>query len=321
MKIIVKDVETPEVGPRDILLRPAYVGICGSEVQMYRLGYHAAATGLPPSDPRRSWRPIGHEASGTIAETGSKVKGWRTGDRYWSHDIENSFADYVAIAEDRARGLLHHLPDELSSEQGALLEPLNVAMILLSKTNVDEGKSIAILGGGSIGLLTLQAAKVCGASSVYVSEVNPLRIERARELGADEVMNPKEDDVVERVRQLTKGVGVDVVIETAGLKQTFDQMVNMLRYGGRGVILSWWEKMIEVDLNPIVYSCLEIVGSKGPSTPFQREWLRVHHPVRLMSEGKINVDRIITSKVPLEQIDEAFQSVLQGRELKVLVHP
>jgi len=332
MKIDVKEVETPKVGPKDILLRPAYVGICGSEVQMYRLGYHPASAESFLNNPEnvraQLWRKIGHEASGTVVEVGSEVKAWREGDRYWSNDIEGSFSEYVLVSEDAAKGRLHHLPNELSFEQGALIEPTQVALIALSKAGEIEGKNVVILGGGTIGLLALQGAKACGASSVIVSEVNPLRIEKAWELGADEVINPFKTDIVKRVMRLTEGLGADIMIDTAGKQETFEQMVRILRPGdvwapscGRGIIVAWWEQPITFNLNWIVKKNLEIVGSKAPHTQQQLEWLYKHHPLRMVKEGKIKVEPLITSKVPLDQIDEAFQEILKGKHLKVLVHP
>ena len=322
-RIEVRDVDVPELGPTGIKLRPAQCGICGSEIQAYKLGYHASTGSLPyPEDIllKRYGDKLGHEASGTVVETGPEVKNWKVGDRYRSNDIEGSFAEYVVIPAEATLGKLHHLPDELSFEQGALIEPARVAVFAISKTDIKPGETVAILGGGGIGLLALQVCKTLGAGAVYVSEINSMRIEKAKILGADEVINPAEVDVVERVKQLTDQ-GVDIVIETAGIQQTFDQMLSILKVHGRGVLISWWENPVTVDLNKVVGKSLRLNGLKGPTGP-QWRWVQENcRPETLMKEGKLDIDPIITSTVPLEQIDAAFRATLEGRELKVLVHP
>ena len=324
-KIEVRDVEIPKVGPTGIKLKVEQCGICGSEVQMYRRGYHGALGRMPVLEELTNLVNqffegfIGHEASGVVAEVGPDVKSWKVGDRYYSIDIEGSFAEYVVIPEEETQGKLHFLPDELSFEQGALIEPTWVAVNAVAKADIEPGETVVLLGGGGIGLLALQLCKIIG-TTVYVSEINPMRREKAQILGADEVFSPTEVNVVEKVRQLTDR-GVDIVIETVGLQQTFDQMVSILKHHGRGVVISWWENPVALDFNTVTWKSLRINGDRG-TPPLKKQWVRENiWPETLMIEGKLDIYPIVTSTIPLEQIDEAFRASLEGKELKVLVHP
>jgi len=321
-KMEVRDLDDPELGPTGIRLQPSAVGICGSDVQKYKLGYPGEESGWrDPKDTRIfGGDHLGHEAAGTIVEVGPEVRNWKPGDRYRSNDIEGSFADCVVVPEENTPGNLHHLPDDLSFEQGAMLEPSNVAPIALSKTELQPGESVAILGAGGIGLLALQMCKTLGASAIYVSEINPLRREGAKALGADRVVDPVEQDIVETVKTL-EDRGVDIVIETAGIQQTHDQMLSILKNHGRGVLISWWENRITVDVNSFVSKNLQINGSNGPNRR-QIQWIRQNcSPEKLMREGKINIEPIITTVVPLKEIDAAFRALLEGTETKGMIHP
>jgi (R,R)-butanediol dehydrogenase/meso-butanediol dehydrogenase/diacetyl reductase len=262
---------------------------------------------------------IGHEASGTVVETGPEAKNWKAGDRYYSNDIEGSFAEYVVVKEEETQGKLHHLPDELTFEQGAVIEPTWVAVNAVAKSDIEPGETVAILGGGAIGLLALQVCRTLGAR-VFVSEINPMRREKAKVLGADQVFSPVEVNVIERVKQLT-GEGVDIVIETVGIQQTLDQMLSILKNHGRGVAISWWENPVALDFNRIVARSLRINGVKS-TPPAKRQWIRENcWPETLMLEGKLDIDPIVTSTYPLDRIDDAFRATLEGKELKVLIHP
>ncbi|MHA1727689.1 MAG: zinc-dependent alcohol dehydrogenase [Promethearchaeota archaeon] len=320
-KIEIQEVEKPKLGPKDILLRPAFCGICGSEVQMYKLGFHASYPEM------KIVGGLGHELSGTIAEVGSEVESWTVGDRFYSWDIEPGMSDYIKVQEDKVIGMLNHLPDDVNLKQGALIEPTNVALISLSKTFLQKGQTLAILGGGAIGLLILQIAKAFGAGKIFVSEINPFRIEKAKELGADDVINPLKEDIMSKTVDKL-GEGLDAVIELASTQQTFNQMLDLLKPHGKGVIVSWWEKEITIDPNKLVRKNLQITGSKSPNTR-NVEWMREKIPnvtgfefaATLMQEGKIKKDPLISSIVPLDKTDEAFQKILGGNELKILVHP
>jgi len=317
-KFEVRDVDVPEVGPTGIKLRVAQCGVCGSDVHVYKLGYHVQISGRPDREDFLR-NNMGHEPSGTVVEIGPEVKNWKVGDRCYSFGIDGFFAEYVVIPEEEALGKLRHLPDELSFEQGVMLEPANVAVNAIGKADIEPGETVAIIGGGCIGLLALKICKILGAR-VYVSEINPIRREIAKILGADEVINPAEVDVVDRVTQLTEQ-GVDAVIESAGVPQTFDQMISILKVNGRGVIISWWENPISVDLNMVVRKNLRINGPFG-MTSARRQWVQENClPETLIKEGKLDVDPFITSIVPLEQTDAAFRATMEGKELKVLISP
>ncbi len=234
-----KDIEVPQIGPKEVLIRVAACGICGSDVH-----------GMDGSSGRRI-PPIvmGHEAAGTISEVGSAVGDqWKAGDRVtfdstvycgecWhcrrgevnlcdnrmvlgvscdDYRRYGAFAEFVAVPAH----ILYRLPDNITFEQAAMVEAVSVAVHAVERTPVHLGDSAVVFGGGMIGLLCLQTLKAAGCGFTAVVDLDAGKLETARKLGADLCINPSERDAPEAIREATAGRGADIAMEAVGIAPT-----------------------------------------------------------------------------------------------------
>ena len=211
------------------------------------------------------------------------------------------------------------LPDSLSDEEGALVEPTEVAVHAIRKSELRLGETVAVVGGGTIGLLVLQVARAAGASAVYLLEPRESRRTLAIELGATASFDPTEPGVSSVVRDMCGGVGPDVVFECAGASDTADLAVHLARKGGRIVLVGIHAERVPLSTLEIVLGEKHLVGSVQ------------HHydedlpqAVRLMAEGRVQVRPLITGRVPLARVVEDGLRALAddpGQHLKIIVGP
>ncbi|WP_342841611.1 zinc-dependent alcohol dehydrogenase [Candidatus Lucifugimonas marina] len=259
-KLVVEDIPTPEPGPNQVLVKIKYSALCGSDV--HRFQYGMANDGSV----------LGHEYIGEVVQTGRDVTRLKEGDRIvggggappagtvlpsYPNDrysartvgIEatriGGFAEYIAM--DEWRPLL--IPDGVSDELAVLAEPASIAVHSVRTSKFKLGDTTVVMGAGPIGLLIMQVLKAAGAAQVIVSEPAEARAEAARALGADLVINPMEEEVVDRVLELSGGPGVPVAFDAAAAKPTFQQGLEMVRRGGQLLVVSMaWE---DVDLRTV----------------------------------------------------------------------
>jgi 2-desacetyl-2-hydroxyethyl bacteriochlorophyllide A dehydrogenase len=278
---------------------------------------------------------IGHEMSGTITAVGSGVAGWSPGDRVTVRPLDHCGAcpacsaghshicmklKFIGIDSPGAmQGLwtvpahtLHRLPENLSLEHGALIEPLAVACHDVRLGRVQPGEFAVVLGGGPIGTLVALVAQREGAR-VLVSEVNEFRLRLAQSLGL-ETVNPLETDLVEFVNQRTGGAGADIVFEVSGSLTGAEMMTKLPRTRGRIVVVAIFAKPPEVDLFRFFWRELQLCGA------------RVYEPqdfekaIALAASRELPVERLITNTVPLEGLSAAFHQMEKGGEvMKILV--
>lgn len=317
-----EEIETPKPGKGQVKIKVKYTGICGSDVPRV----NGDACHYFPN-------VLGHEFSGTVAELGEGVTSLQVGDRVSGVPLVpcmkcadcqkgdyslcknysfigsrefGSFAEYVVVPEKNAV----KFGEDVSFEQGAFFEPATVALHGLMRVDYKGGKTVAILGGGTIGLFTMQWAKIFGASKVVVFDITPERLELAEKLGADAVIDTKEDDYLEKAKALTGGAGYDYVYETAGntvtIKMAFELAANKagvcmigtptkeLTFG-----VAEWENMNRKEFT--------LTGSwMSYSAPFPgKEWDMAAH---YFQTGQLKFDdSLIFQKVPLKNIAEAFE--------------
>jgi 2-desacetyl-2-hydroxyethyl bacteriochlorophyllide A dehydrogenase len=278
---------------------------------------------------------IGHESSGTVHAVGSAVTGWKPGDRVTVRPLDHCGQcpacraghshicmklKFIGIDSPGAMQsfwtvpahTLHRLPDGLSFELGALIEPLAVACHDVRLGSVREGEYVVVQGGGPIGMLVALVARHAGAR-VLLTEVNPFRVALARDLGF-EAANPAEEDIVQRVEEATRGAGADVVFEVAGAPVTAAMMTKLVRVRGRIVMVAIHPKPVEVDLFRFFWRELQLIGA------------RVYEPedfekaIALAASGELPLDRIITRELPLDRLADAFHEMESGGEaLKILM--
>ena len=246
----------PQAKEDEVLVKLEYVGICGSDMHYYEMGRIGDYIVEPPF-------VLGHEPGGTVVEVGKNVTHLKPGDRvalepgktcgrcrfcregkynlcpdvvfFATPPVDGVFQEYVAHPED----LCFKLPENVSTLEGALIEPLAVGFHAAKQGDAHAGQTAVVFGAGCIGLVSMMALKACGVSRVYVVDVMQKRLDKALELGADGVINGKEDDVLAMARELTDGEGFDLAIETAGTEITTNQAIQAVRKGANIVLVGY----------------------------------------------------------------------------------
>ena len=300
----------PEIKEGEALVSVKMCGICGSDLHVYR-GKHPFV---------KEPRVPGHEFSGVVAEGDIYSRGEAVtieplipcgkcdlcirGEYNVCRDlkvigihVDGAMAEYVKVPEDR----IYRLPKGVSFKEGALIEPLAVAVHIVRRAKVSLNNDVLILGAGPIGLLVLQVAKLLGVKRIFITDVVDYRLDLAEKLGADYTINASVDSVEEVVYKATNGLGVDIAIEVAGAPNTPLQAVKLTKPHGRVVIVGFFEEpRVPMDMTEIVAKELEIVGSRV-------YWHDFKTAIDLVARRVINVKRIVTHSFPLEDVAKAFE--------------
>jgi len=326
-KIEFRDVPVPELGPEDVLIAVKAAAICGSDLHIFK-GKHPAVA-LPV--------PVGHEVAGEVTQVGAQVTKLEPGDRVTVEPVivcgECFFCkrgDYHLCSEisfqyRQGQGGLtthfvanqqwvHRLPEGMPYTQGALLEPLSVAVHAVSKANVGLGDTIAVFGAGAIGLLLLQLVRVAGAGEIYVVDIQPHRLEAAASLGAQALDNAS-GDVVSEIYARTAGLGVECAFEAVGLASTLRQTLTVLRKGGQAVLIGLFEKgEILIPANIFVQKEISLAGSQGYCWDFQTA-------IKLVTQGRIDLAKLITHQFSLAETQVAFDTLMAPQEqaMKIVI--
>jgi len=323
-KMEMRDIEMPVLKKKDVMVKLEYVGICGSDV--HYLEYGAIGDFIVNGD-----FILGHECAGTITEVGAGVTDLKVGDRvalepgctcgrceFCKTGKYNLCPDVEFLATPPYQGCLENyiafpenmcfkLPDHISTKEGALVEPLAVGMHAANQGEVKLGDSITILGAGCIGLVTLLACKAHGATDITVVDVMPKRLDYAMKLGATRVINAMEEDVVERLGEMTNGRGFDVVIETAGNKVTIKQTASIVKRGGTIVLVG----MAAEDV--IDYNFARIMSKEAAIKSVFRYRNIYPAAIRAIADGVIDVSDIITHEFDFADTAKAFDFVIHNK--------
>ncbi|MHB8908342.1 MAG: zinc-dependent alcohol dehydrogenase [Syntrophales bacterium] len=313
-------------GKGQVQIRVSHCGICGTDLHVFHGKMDHRVT-FP--------QVMGHEMSGTITAVGGDVQGWTAGDRVTVRPLDPCGScpaclaghshicqklKFIGIDSPGAMQsfwtvpahTLHRLPENLSFEQGALIEPIAVACHDVRLAAVKAGEFVVVLGGGPIGLLVACVAREEGAR-VIVSEVNPFRLKLAAGIGL-ETVNPLETDLVALVDSETGGAGADVVFEVSGSAAGAEMMTKLPRTRGRVVIVAMFPEPTKVDLFRFFWRELKLVG------------VRVYEPedfekaIVIAASGRLPMDCLITNTVPLEGLASAFRQIENGGDVvKILV--
>lgn len=333
--------EPPAPGPGEVKVKVHWCGICGSCLHEYIAGPIFIPVDAPhPLTGKKAPLIMGHEFSGDVVEVGPGVTNVQVGDRvapdacqycgtcYMCKRNRYSLCEKLAFTGLMADGAyapyvnvpaytLYKLPPEISYEIGALVEPIAVGVHAVRRGNLLEGDTVAILGAGTIGLVTLQAAKAAGASKIFSIEMAKARKEFAEKLGATAVIDPSKTDPIEEVRRLTGGLGVDVAFECIGNDKTGPQTAQLIRKGGKAVIVGIFEKPSQLHFNELVFNEKEIVGSLAYYGEFDTA-------ISLLADGRIVGEPLITGKIKLDDIvEKGFEELIAHKEsnIKILVSP
>jgi len=227
---------------------------------------------------------------------------------------DGAFTNYVRARQQ----ILHHVPDNVSLPEAALTEPLCVAYnALVEKTRIRPGDNVTILGPGPVGLFAVQVARLLGAGTILVSGTgaDKGRLELARQLGADVVVNAQEEDPVARALALSKGVGSDVVIDAAGPSITLKQSLQMVRRNGQVTKIGWGPEPVGFSLDPIIEKVITLQGS------FSHTWETWERVLSLMGQGKLTTAPLISARWPISRWREAFEAIETKSAVKILLDP
>ncbi len=320
-----KEVPMPVPGPNDAIVKIEYCGICGSDVHFYEKGRIGNLV-------VEGEFVLGHEVSGTVTEVGSEVTNLKVGDRValepgitcgkceqCKEGNYNLCKDVIFFATPPVQGALQNyvkhpsdmcfkLPDNVSTKAGALVEPLAVGLHACKQGNVSLGDSVVILGSGCIGLVTLLSAKARGASNVVVVDLFDKRLDYAKKLGANQVINARSENVEERIHEILGDRGADVVIETAGSPKTVHQAPSFAKMGGTIVHVGLTvESTVPYDFASVMNKELSI------KSVFRYRNL---YPTAIaaIADGSINVEQIVTHEFKFEDSKEAFDKVIADAE-------
>ena len=330
----IETVDVPQIGRGDVLVRVRAALTCGTDVKVFRRGYHARMI-VPPA-------LFGHELGGDIVAMGKDVRGFKMGQRvvaansapcgecfYCRHNQENlcedllfnngAYAEYIRIPERIVRRNMYEVPEHVSYQDAALVEPLACVLRGLEESGVRAGDTIAVIGLGPIGMMFVRLAKaVCNARVIAIGR-RPQQLLRASRMGADEtVLNCDGADVVGPVHEMTGGRGADVVIEAVGLPEVWQLAIKLLRRGG---VVNFFGGCpdgtnLSLDTNLLHYSELTCKAS------FHHTPALIRKALDLVSRGYVGAKDFVNHSEPLTNLLQVMQHLMSHNgHLKTAIIP
>ena len=326
-----KEVPKPKPGGDEVLLRVRRIGICGSDLAIYDGREKDLRLPVIP----------GHEFAGEVVERGPEALGLPIGSRVAVNLVRNcghcyqcrkgqgnlcldpnligfhsngGFAEFACVPA----GNCHSLPEGMSWEAAASIDPLTSALAAVQKAGVGPGDRVAILGPGPIGLYACQLARLQGAREVFVIGTRAHLLEKARELGADRAFKVDRADMtacLPGILEASEGRGAEVVVEATGNPAALDLALAVASKGGRIALVSIYHDRTEIEPNSVVFKELRILGS------FDYRWIDFENALQLIAGGRVRTEPLITHRLPLTRIQEGI-ALLQSRQaIKVLLEP
>src|SRR6202166_4724585 len=337
-QIAIEQIPIPKPGPGEAVIRVTLTTICGTDLHILKGEY-----------PVRPGLVIGHEPVGVIHELGAGVTGYQVSDRVlvgaitpcgqcnyclggdlaqcggpiggwkFGNTINGAQAEYLLVPSAQAN--LAKIPDELTDEQVVLLADIaSTGISAAESANLQIGDTAAVFAQGPIGLCATAGAKLKGASLIIAVESDPVRTRMSKRMGADIVLDFTKEDVVESVKHLTRGRGVDVAIEALGTQATFESALRVLRAGGTLSSLGVYSGKLSVPLEPFAAG---LGDHKIVTTLCPGGKERMRRLMELVRHGRLDLRPLLTHTFPLDQITEAYQLFGERRSgvIKVAIHP
>ena len=332
--LVYQDMPEPEIASDEVLVQVKSCGICGSDVH-----------GMDGSSGRRIPPLImGHEASGVIVETGSAVINWKAGDRVtfdstiyklddWysrkgmynlsdnrmvlgvspkDYRRHGAFAEYVSVPWH----ILYKIPDKVSFDQAALVEPVAVALHAVSLTPITVNDTAVVVGAGMVGLFVVQVLRAAGCGKIIAVDLEDDRLALAQQLGADVTLKSDEINIAEEVRRLTEGRGADIAVEVVGIGPTIQMAINSVRKGATVTLVGNLSPAVEIPLQAVVTQQLRLQGSCAICGEYDAA-------LQMIERGAINVDAIISATAPLSEGAAWFKQLYDKAPglMKVILKP
>lgn len=329
--IVIKEVDIPKLKKNEVLVRVRSIGVCPTDVRYY------TGEGLHKEVPygENSYGLIGHEWSGEVVEVGEDVTDIKKGDivvadpivpchkcRYCRFGLTNlciekklylrGYAEYAVCYGPNT----YKLPKYIRFEEACFAEPVSTVINAHKNADIKPADVVLVIGAGPMGLLHIQLAKLAGAVVLVVDTIND-RVKKAKEIGADEVINPLEQDLFPIVKEYTDGYGVDKLMVTIGNPAAIEQNLKFLRKKGTAVLFGGFipPTNICIDPNQIHYNEITITGSADHNGEDFRK------AVQLIVRRVFDFDKMISHKFKLDDLKEAFEIVRERKGLKVIVQP
>ncbi len=327
------DMDVPTPGPNDVLAKVLATSICGTDLHIYE--WNEWAQGRIKNLPQ----VMGHELCGEVVELGRNVRNLNKGDiisaethigcghcylcqtgnthicingSIFGVDINGVFAEYAVVPARNA----WLLDTRIKKDFASVMEPLGNAVHTVLAGEI-TGNRVLITGCGPIGLMSAAVARVCGATKIIATEINEFRIDLAKKVGADLVLNPKKEEIVPRILKETAGLGVDVVLEMSGNPKAMTDAFEALRPGGRYSILGIPDKPMEVDIGRhIVFKYATVQGING-----RLMFSTWHKTTRFLASGRLDIEPIITHRLRLEEYEKGMTLMRSGNCGKILLYP
>lgn len=325
--------DVPHIGPDDVLIKVRATSICGTDLHIYN--WDTWSQGRVKAVPLIQ----GHELCGDIVEVGKNVRERKIGDfvsceshivdyngEYYQHglghvapetkiigvDRDGSFAEYIAMPWQNA----WINPPDMPTEIAVLRENFGNAIHTAYAVDVKD-KTVLMTGCGPVGLMTMLAVRALGAQMIICSDISDYRIKFAARLGADYINNPRETDLVQQVRHLTQGEGVDVLLEMSGAPTAIQQGFSLVRYAGDVVAFGLPTRPFEFDLaNAVIFKGITVHGIVG-----RKMWSTWVHSDELLTSKIVDLTPIVTHRYKLEEVDQAFATMASGESGKVVMYP
>lgn len=328
----IRDIQEPKPDRNQLKIEVKAAGICGSDLHIY---HDDIAIALNP--------PVvtGHEFSGVVVEVGEDVTGYKVGDRvvsetafsfcnecqlcrtglynlcpdrrtlgYWYNGV---FTKYTVVPKER----IHKIPDSIDFISAALCEPLAcVTHASLELTTITTGDLVLVSGPGAIGLLAMQVAKAAGATVIVTgTTVDVERLKKAKELGADYVVNVMEENIFDFVNKLTNNRGVDVLLECSGVAKAANDGLLLTRRAGQFTQIGLFAKPIQIDFEKICFRELKVTGSLGST------WTSWEKGIQLLTSGKVNTKELVSHVMPITEWEKAFKMFESKEGMKLVLTP
>lgn len=328
----IRDVAVPKIGPTDVLIKVRVASICGTDLHIYNWDRWAQGRIHPPLIP-------GHEFCGDVVDCGNEVTSVKQGDfvsaemhvscgkclqcrtgqahicqnvKIIGVDADGAFAEYVRIPESNIWKLDPAIPQEYAS----ILDPLGNAVHTVLAGEI-AAQTVAITGCGPIGLFAIAVARAVGAAQVFAIEVNQHRRRIAREMQADLVLDPSQQDVRSIVMERTGGLGVDVVLEMAGHPDAIRTAFDMVRRGGRISLLGLTSRPISLNFSEdIIFKGITIQGING-----RRMYQTWYQMTALLKAGKLDLHPVITDRMSMKDFSHGVERLTSGEASKILLYP
>lgn len=322
----------PSIGEDEVLIKMHACGLCGTDIHKV-----LDRKVLPQT-------VLGHEVSGEIVKVGNKIEDYKVGDRVFvAHHVPcftchyckrgsfslcaqfkqtnldpGGFSEYIRVPALHGKHTMGRLPDDMSYEEGALVEPIACCLHGFELIDSHPGDTVFIMGAGQIGLLQIQIVKYLLAGKIIVSDINPYRLDKSIEFGADDAINNQSEDVVKKVMELTNGKGADIVIISAGIHSLLPQAMECVSRGGTVLVFAPF-KDIEVPIPAARFfnDEIKLVGSYS-SNPYNYETA-----IQMLRNKVFDVEKMVTHRFPLSELDKAIECAHNPAEkvLKVIIKP